>query len=60
MSGIVVSPTATRLAFAKTSPQRAPEVSRKLPESRDSGANGNFGAHSRKWYEANMRTKSHN
>jgi hypothetical protein len=40
-------------------PQRAPEVSRQLPELRNSGAKGNFGAQARRWDEANMGTKSH-
>jgi hypothetical protein len=40
-------------------PRAPPEVSKQLPESRNSGAYGNFGAQSRRWDEAGMGTKSH-
>jgi hypothetical protein len=58
MSGVVVS-YCPAISTRQNGRQRAPEVSRELPESRDSGANGNFDAQSRKWDEANMGTKSH-
>jgi hypothetical protein len=57
-SGVVVS---YRLAIStrQNGPQRARGVSKQLPESRDSGTDGNFGAQLHKWDEANMGTKSH-
>ena len=58
MSGVVVS-YCPAISARQDDPQRAPEVSRQLSESRNSGAKGNFGAQSRRWDEAGMGTKSH-
>src|SRR5258708_8652093 len=56
--GVVVS-YCPAISARQNGSQHAPGVSRQLPESRNSGAKGNFGAQSRRWDEAGMGTKSH-
>ena len=58
-TGFVVVSYCPAISARQNGPQRAPGVSRQLPELRNSGAKGNFGAQSRRWDEANMCTNSH-
>jgi hypothetical protein len=47
------------ISARQNGPQRAPEVSRQLPELCNSFANGNFGGRLQNSDEANMSTESH-